>query len=96
MHQLAEYEQTVFFEPLHEWLERAEIEQVSRLREHIDLAIVMKEDALNQEEAMIKQKRARLKVAKKALGIKKKYATRKDKGTKRKVVSQPKPDQVTE
>ena len=73
----AEYQNTEFFGLLNDWLQLAETEQVSRLREHIDLVITLKGDALKAEEAELKRKKAAQRAAMKALGLKKKYKPRK-------------------
>lgn len=84
-----EHTKALFFDSLNEWLEGAEIEQVSRLRSHIDLAITMKGDQIKADEAELKRKKAAQKAAMKALGIKRKYKPRKKK-------TEPSADQVTE
>lgn len=77
MPSFVEYKDAVWFDDLDGWLDRAETDQIARLREHIDLIITMRGDALKAKEAELKREKAAQRAAMKALGLKKKYKPRK-------------------
>ena len=74
---LAEYKDASFFGSMREWVERAETDQIARLREFLDIVITMRGDELKAKEAELKREKAAQRAAMKTLGLKRKYKPRK-------------------